>query len=241
MARAPLSKLEDYELVNKDQDLRGFQACDASGKTMGRITQLIVDTDQDVVVSVVLDSGTEIPARSLEISDTDRKIVIVRPVTQTGPEPVAAQRGPTAAGPAPGAGMATVQGEIRVPVFQEFLRVGKRQAAGGTVHVHTHMERQPVQETVTLREEHVVAERRRVDRPLTEQDQRIMAAGDTDITIPTRVEVPVVAKEARVVEEVVLTKETDERRAVIKDEVRRTEVDVERTDRNQTGEPGTRK
>jgi stress response protein YsnF len=125
-----------------------------------------------------------------------------------------------------------------VPVIQEFLRVGKRQAAGGTVHVHTHVERQPVQETVTLREEHVVAERRRVDRPLTEQDQRIIAAGDAEITIPTRVEVPVVAKEARVVEEVVLKKEVDERRAVIKDEVRRTEVDV---DRSAAGEPGTRK
>jgi stress response protein YsnF len=47
-------------------------------------------------------------------------------------------------------------------------------------------------------------------------------------------EVPVVNKEARVVEEVTLNKEVNEREETVRDTVRNTEVDVEKTDGDKT-------
>jgi stress response protein YsnF len=47
-------------------------------------------------------------------------------------------------------------------------------------------------------------------------------------------EVPVVAKEARVVEEVVIGKEATERTETVRDTVRRTDVDVDELNREDT-------
>lgn len=123
--------------------------------------------------------------------------------------------------------MTTNQGEIRVPIVEEQLQVGKRQVQEGGAHIHTEIVEQPVQANVTLREENVVVERRAVDRPLTEGDVAAFRQGDIEIT-ETK-EVPVVAKEARVVEEIVVRKDVEERTVPIQDTVRRTEVTVDET------------
>jgi stress response protein YsnF len=65
-----------------------------------------------------------------------------------------------------------------------------------------------------------------VNRPVTEAD-RIALQGGT-IEAIEHGEVPVVAKEARIVEEVRLTKDVEEREEIIRDTVRSTDVDVER-------------
>jgi stress response protein YsnF len=49
-----------------------------------------------------------------------------------------------------------------------------------------------------------------------------------------RAEVPVVNKEARVIEEISLNKEVTERDETIRDSVRNTEVDIDRDDTDQT-------
>ena len=120
---------------------------------------------------------------------------------------------------------AGAQGEIRVPVTEEQLQVGKRQVERGGVRVYTHVREIPVQEQVQLREEHVTVDRRPVDRPVTAAD----AAAFTDRTIEVRetAEEAVVAKQARVAEEVVIRKDVDQRTETIQDTVRRTDVDVE--------------
>jgi stress response protein YsnF len=99
-----------------------------------------------------------------------------------------------------------------------------------------------VQEQVTLREEHVDIERRPVDRPLSDADR---AFQERTIEAEERREEAVISKEARVVEEVVVRKEADQRTETISDTVRKTEVDVE-DDRSirgtgTTGVPGDRK
>ena len=86
------------------------------------------------------------------------------------------------------------------------------------------VEEQPVQEQVQLREEHVRVDRRPTDRPATEADLR---AHDEVIEVTEMAEVPVVGKTARVVEEVVVGKETTQRTETISDTVRRTDVNVE--------------
>jgi len=109
-------------------------------------------------------------------------------------------------------------------VVKEELEVGKREVQRG-VRVYTHVTQQPVQEQVTLREEHVNVERRPADRPLSPADAN--AFKEQSIEVTARAEEPVVAKQARVVEEVVVGKQATERTETVQDTVRRTEVDVQ--------------
>jgi hypothetical protein len=78
---------------------------------------------------------------------------------------------------------------------------------------------------VHLRDERVTVERRPVDRPATERDLGAFKEGT--IEVREMHEEAVVAKEARVVEEIVIDKDVREHTETVHDTVRRTEVDVE--------------
>jgi uncharacterized protein (TIGR02271 family) len=89
---------------------------------------------------------------------------------------------------------------------------------------------------VALRNEQVDVQRRAVDRPVTDADQafqeRIIEVTETDEEV-------VVAKQARIVEEVVIRKDATERTETVQDTARRTEVEVEdATDVSRTVESG---
>lgn len=122
-------------------------------------------------------------------------------------------------------GAVGVDEEETIPVVEEELQVGKR-TRRGQIRIHTFVEETPVEESVRLRDEEVSVERRTVDRPLSgaETDS---AFRETDIEIEETHEEPVVSKEARVVEEVVVGKTAHEREEVVRDTVRRTEVEVD--------------
>ena len=114
-----------------------------------------------------------------------------------------------------------------IPVVKEEIRVGKRQVLRGGVRVYTRVTEEPVEESVPLREEHVQVERRPVDRSATEAD--LSRGREEVIEVQEFAEEPVVAKEARVVEEVQVGKDVSERTETVRDTVRRTEVNVEQT------------
>jgi uncharacterized protein (TIGR02271 family) len=88
-----------------------------------------------------------------------------------------------------------------------------------------------VQEQVALREERVNVERRPVDRPVAAGDD---AFRERTVEATESAEEAVVAKEARVTEEVVVRKQSEERTQTVSDTVRRTEVEVE-DERGRTG------
>jgi uncharacterized protein (TIGR02271 family) len=118
-----------------------------------------------------------------------------------------------------------------VPVVEEELKVDKRQVQGGGVRIFTRMAEQPVEQDVSLRQEHIDVERRPVNRPATEQDLRDFKEGAVEVTATS--EEAVISKEARVVEEVVVSKDVSEETRTIHDTVRKTEVDVD----DKTGQP----
>jgi uncharacterized protein (TIGR02271 family) len=124
--------------------------------------------------------------------------------------------------------------ETVIPVVKEELRVGTRRRERGGVRIYTHMEEAPVQERVTLHDERAVVERRTVDRPATEADFAAFKEGT--IEVRETIEEPVVAKAARVVEEVVVGKEVSERTETVSDSVRRGEVDVQQLGGTAAGE-----
>lgn len=134
---------------------------------------------------------------------------------------------------------ATTQSGNVIPVIEEELHVGKREVERGGVRVETHIEERPVEEQIRLREEHVRVERRPVDRAVGDSDLANFKEGEIELT--ERAEVAVVGKEARVVEEVVVGKEVTEREEVIRDTVRRTDVDVEEINTNVTSTDDTRR
>lgn len=121
---------------------------------------------------------------------------------------------------------AAAEGEMTIPVVEEQLQVGKREVETGGVRIRSRIVEKPVEETLRLREEHVVVDRRPADRPATEADFNAFKEGDIEIT--ERAEKAVVGKEARVVGEVAVGKTVEERQQTVSDTVRKTEVDVEK-------------
>jgi uncharacterized protein (TIGR02271 family) len=112
-----------------------------------------------------------------------------------------------------------------IPVVEEELEVGKREVDLGAVRVVSRMVETPVNESVTLREEHAKIERRPVDRPASEAD--LANFREESIEVRETAEKAVVTKNARVVEEVSVGKTATERTEQVTDSVRKTVVDVQ--------------
>ena len=113
----------------------------------------------------------------------------------------------------------------RAQSVEEELRVGKQQVTGGKRLVTSITERE-VEKPVTLHEEEVEVERSREDRRLS-PDEADQAFREETVELTATSERPVVSKEARVTGEVALRKRAVERREVVRDTVRRQDVDVE--------------
>lgn len=112
--------------------------------------------------------------------------------------------------------------DMTIPVVEESIDVSKREVDAGGVRVNTWVTEEQVSKDVNLREEHINVERRPVDRPATDRDK--FTEGSVDFK-ETREE-PVVRKDARVVEEVHIDKESSQHTETVSDTVRRQEVDV---------------
>lgn len=116
--------------------------------------------------------------------------------------------------------------EERIPVVEEQLKVGTRERETGEVKVRTGVEEEHVVEEIPIKSERVTVERRVADRPVGATDEPFR---EREVEVTERVEEPVVSKEARVVEEVVVTRESKEQIAQIEDTLRKTVVDVDRS------------
>jgi len=109
-----------------------------------------------------------------------------------------------------------------IEVVEEDLTVGKRAVDRGAVQVRSYVREEPVSAEVDLRATRVYVDRRPVDRAVQPGDLRdqVLEAHETG-------EEAVVAKEARVVEEIALRKETEVEHQQIRDTIRKTEVEIE--------------
>jgi uncharacterized protein (TIGR02271 family) len=133
----------------------------------------------------------------------------------------------------------------RIPIHAEQLDVSKQRVTG-TATVRRFVTQRPVEEQVRLRDETVRIERRPVDRDVTAADD---AFTEKRVDITETAERPVVEKVARVVEEVVVNKDVNERVETVRDTVRKEDVEVTRdnaqvgqtssTDSDRLVQPGT--
>ncbi len=132
------------------------------------------------------------------------------------------------------AGVVPTAGQEAIQVVEERLVVGKRAVEGGRVRVRSYIVETPVEEQVTLHQERVTVERHPVDRAATAAD--LAAFQERTIEARATNEEAVVAKEARIVEEIGVHKEAADRVETVRDTVRKTQVDVE--DATTTGRVG---
>ena len=112
----------------------------------------------------------------------------------------------------------------KIQVVDEQLKVGKRQTGGGSVRVRTYVKERPVEAQVDLRSEHVTVERTPVDREVA---PGVAAFEEKTIEAVEHGEEAVVAKTARVKEEISLHKDVETHTETVRDTVRETEVDVD--------------
>lgn len=126
--------------------------------------------------------------------------------------------------------------EAKIPIVEEQLQVGKREVQRGGIRVVSRIRETPVEETLNLREEHASVERRPVDRPATASDN---AFKEQSFEVRETSEEAVVGKTARVVEEVVVGKESSTREQKVKDTVRKTDVEVQQLGQGSRGAPKT--
>lgn len=205
-------------LFGDDEDARYYSDSVQRGGTVVTV-DAETDADAERVVSVFNRFGADVDQHGAADNATTT-------TTTTGYADAGAQKGRVAT--------ASTElregGEATLPVIEEELAVGKREVERGGVRVRSRIVERPVEESVRLREERVSVERRPVNRPVTDEDIRLFREGTFEVT--ERAEVPVVAKQTRVVEEVSVNKEVGERTETITDTVRRTDVEVEEVDTN---------
>jgi uncharacterized protein (TIGR02271 family) len=125
------------------------------------------------------------------------------------------------------------QTETAIPVIEEQLQVGKQVVQRGGARLKSRIVEKPVEANLRLREEHIVVNRRPVNREVTDADLSSFREGELVIT--EHAEVPVIGKQARVVEEIVIGKNVTERVETIQDTVRRTDVEVEEINSEASG------
>lgn len=109
-------------------------------------------------------------------------------------------------------------------VIEEDLEIGKETVEKGRMRVYSHVTEQPVEENVSLREETIRVQRRPVDRTVPADPTLFQ---EKTVEVVEHAEVAKIDKTARVVEEVVVGKDVQERVETVRDTVRRQDVQVE--------------
>lgn len=132
----------------------------------------------------------------------------------------------------------TVEGDLRIPVMEEQLSVGKHEVRRGLVRVHKSVTSEQASVNVPLREETVHVERHAVTGDYTGTTPTD-AFQEMEIEIPLRGEEADVTKRAVVREEVEIDKDVVERNQQVTETVRREEVHVHGADGETAGTGST--
>lgn len=238
-----LSRLHKWRLDDKSEDIRGWPIHDAAGRPLGRVDELIVDTERKHVTEVVLSDGRHIPAHDIDIGNHELTFVSsgsqgAAPRTEermTGAElsergelertrgelSREAQREPKTRLQ----GGEEVETDLVIPLIQEEVEFGKRRIEKGTTRIQIRVAVRPIEQQLHLREERIDVDRRKVDQPI-DVSQAEAQLRDESVQVIAITEQPFAEKHLRVVEEVILTKKAEERTERLRENVRRMSVDV---------------
>jgi uncharacterized protein (TIGR02271 family) len=174
-------------------------------------------------------------ARAMGILDGHKPIDVHERASSIGLAPVAVKPPPLAPQQPAAEALRTAAAEKpsftaaadpnRIRLAEEHLNVGKRLVQTGTTRIRRFVVETPVEENVTLHEEHTEVLRRAVTDPAYVKD---IDWGDQTIEVKETAEEAVVGKTARIVEEVDVRKVGSERVETVRDKVRRQQIEIER-------------
>jgi stress response protein YsnF len=116
-------------------------------------------------------------------------------------------------------------GSSSIPVIEEELHIGKEEVDNGSIRIRSRIIEKPIEKTLRLRSEKITVSRNDVNRPATEEELKNLKEGTIEVS--AHKEVPVVSKDARVVEEINVEKSTEEHEEIIRDSVKKTQVETE--------------
>jgi uncharacterized protein (TIGR02271 family) len=165
----------------------------------------------NVAKDAALNSGWDtVPDTGTVLTDVD--------VTATG--------GTRATGQAEvGAYEVAAEDELRIPVMEEELTATVREQEAGAVRIEKRIVEEDRVLEVPVTDEQIRVERRIVDRPVSASDTQ--AFEEIVIDVPLTTEEVELQKQARVAEEIVVSKEATQRTERVTDTVRREEVYVD--------------
>lgn len=197
---------------NNDQEYERYQTAVTGGRTI-----VAIDTTEDRMerTADLLDRHNPLSVNA-EPASSGAAVPRAASAQASVPRTASAQAGGPAASPGNQTGS--------IPVVEEDINVGKRTFIRGGVRVYSRVVEEPFSEDVHLRDEEAYVQREPADRPVKAGEVR---AGNEVIEVKEYAEEPVVEKRARVVEDVYVGKNVNERTETVQDKVRHTEVDVQ--------------
>jgi uncharacterized protein (TIGR02271 family) len=223
----PLNSLSGYKVADGEPDIRGWDVMASDGRRLGRVDDLLVDTQANKVRYVNVEGGPQghvtIPIGYARLERDSKQVLVDRvsdeqfqalpaynrggPVTRDYEEQVgrAFNRDASAGTQGDYYEHDAFRGdEVRLTLSEEELSVGKREVAAGEVGVHKYVETEHVHENVQLRHDEVEVERRPITDPLHATGATI--GTNEDIRIPLHAEEAVVEKRVVPTEEIVVRK-----------------------------------
>ena len=214
------------------QDLVGAEVYGADGDKVGTVATVFPGY---IIVEKGFFFPTDyyIPMSAIASSDTDRVYLTLAKDAALNSgwdaQPTDLETASYDASMASGFGAGTAQvatdEEIRIPVMEEELTTTVREQEAGAVRIEKNVVEEERTLEVPVTEERVRVERRVVDRAATGAD--VDAFEETVIEVPLRSETVDVKKQARVAEEVIVSKEATQRTEQVSGTVRREEVFVD--------------
>jgi uncharacterized protein (TIGR02271 family) len=211
----------DISLLNReslsDKEIR-------DGSTWQRLFGRSISDQESTVYRRAIDSGGAVLTLRAADTEVDRAMKILN---GHGPKDLYDRSGTSLTSAAPRTGTArTDLGEEQVlRLAEEQLDVGKRQVATGKSRIRRFVIEKPVEQQVTLHEEHCEVARRAVTDPKLAQD---IDWKDQTLEVTETSEQAVVSKTARIAEEVVIRRRGSDRVETVRDTVRRQQIEVER-------------
>ena len=253
----PMNQLPGWKVVEGEPDIRGWDVVASDGRPLGRVDDLLVDTQANKVRYVDVDGEgrhVTIPIGYARLEEDRRQVLVERlgdeqlralpaydrsPITREYEEQVgrACNLSTSPATPDFYEGEAFRGDEMRLTLNEEQLAVGKREVTAGELGVHKRVETEHVREEVPLRREEAVVERRPVTDAMAAARGEIVETED-EIRIPLMAEEAVVEKRVVPKEELVVRKREVVETESVDTELRRerAEVDREVTDAHPRGD-----
>lgn len=209
----------DISLLNReslsDKDVR-------DGNVWQRLFGRSVSDQESTVYRRAIDSGGVVLTLRTPDTEVDRVMSILnghgaRDLFDRSSSPLSS---------APPTGTARTEvGEEVLRLAEEQIDVSKRQVATGKSRIRRFVTEKPVEQQITLHEEHCEVARRAVTDPKLAQN---IDWKDQTLEVTETSEEPVVTKTARIAEEVVIRRRGSDHVETIRDTVRRQQIEVER-------------